>query len=667
MNNKKTFLLLLTCWLATQAHAQESFMRWGAIPPEDLAMTTYPADSSASAVMLGSYGYTFFGMGNNGYQANYRVHYRIKILRKEGYDWANVQIPIYSSDQGRYREEVADIKAASYHLDVASGQIARSELDPKSVYKEKFNSNRGRETELVKFSVPNLQVGSVIEYSYLFTSDFIGGLNAWDFQADIPVRKSEYQFKLETGLNYVYVIQSNYPFAASPSVSGKDARENTKFTDLFRWVQEGLPAFKDEGFISSRDDYISRIQFQLESYQYPGDIRHERFSTWPKTIGQLWGDSRYGGFIKRKGATKDLVAQLVAGKGSEREKMEVIYRYVQANVKATNASGIYASNNPKDLLTKREGYQHEVNLLLINMLREADLKANPVLLSTRDHGKPYKNYPILDRFNYTIAHVKIGEEEFLLDATHPLQPLGMLPASVLNGEGLLMAKDGEESGWIDLQNRYKSAETVVANLQLRADGGVAGQMEVNLKGYDALDARAKHLKQKAEAEGEPAKQASGLGARYGLRIDSVSYLEDYEQPFNLKGSHESSEYAQPAGDRIYLEPLLGLRLKENPFKAAERKMVVDFAYPFDEHFIFTYTLPEGYVIEELPKSTRYQWADKSIRFEYIVTAKEGTVQLLCRLFIQRAVFAPEEYKDLRNTFAQIVAKQNEQIVLKKKP
>jgi transglutaminase-like putative cysteine protease len=661
---KKILWCLLAGWSVAQAQAQESFMRWGAVPVEDLTMTTYTPDSSASAVVLGSYGYTFFTRGDMGYQANYRVHYRVKILKKEGYGQANVQIPLLSTEQGQRRESVTDIKAASYNLDVASGQIVRTLLDEKSVYRESLQRKQGREWEEVKFSVPNIKEGTVIEYSYLITSDFFVILNPWDFQADIPVRKSEYQVKIDEALSYVYLLQSNFPFTDSPDV-GKKGEENTQQSGFYRWVQEGLPAFKEEGFISSRDDYISRIQFQLESYQYPGNPKREIFTTWPKTIIGLWGNMSYGGFIKRKGATKDLVAQLVAGKGSEREKMEAIYRYVQANLKATNQSGIYTTNSPKEILQKREGNRQEVNLLLINMLREADLNANPVLLSTRSHGKPYKNYPILERFNYSIAHVRIGEEEFLLDATHPLQPLGMLPAETLNGEGLLMAKDGAESGWINLQNRFKSSETVVANLQLQADGSLTGQMEVNLKGYAALDARAKYLKQ--QAEGEPAKPAGGVGAQYGLQLDSATHLNDYEQPFNLKGTHQSSEFGQPTGDRLYLEPLLGLRMKENPFKAAERRMVVDFAYPYDEHYIFTIKLPPGYEVEELPKSARVQWADKSIRFEYIATAKEGTVQLLCRLFIQRAVFAAEEYKDLRQTFAQMVAKQNEQIVLKKKP
>jgi hypothetical protein len=657
-------MCLLAGWSVAQAQAQESFMRWGAVPVEDLTMTTYTPDSSARAVVLGSYCYTFFSTGFFGYQVNYRVHYRVKILKKDGFGLANVQIPLWNTNRGMWRETVTDIKAASYNLDVASGQIVRTLLDEKSVYRESLQRQQGWEWEVVKFAVPNIKEGTVIEYSYLITSDFLTILNAWEFQADIPVRKSEYQIMNENARGYVCLIQSNFPFTASPDAS-KPAEANTNIAGLYRWVQENIPAFREESFITCRGDHISKVQFQMISYKFPGGDQREIDFTWQKITSDLWGNINYGGFIKRKGATKDLVAQLVAGKGTEREKMEAIYRYVSANIKAKNSSDIFTSITPKEILEKREGDKQEVNLLLINMLREADLNANPVLLSTRSHGKPYKNYPILERFNYSIAHVRIGEEEFLLDATHPLQPLGMLPAETLNGEGLLMAKDGAESGWINLQNRFKSSETVVANLQLQADGSLTGQMEVNLKGYAALDARAKYLKQ--QAEGEPAKPAGGVGAQYGLQLDSATHLNDYEQPFNLKGTHQSSEFGQPTGDRLYLEPLLGLRMKENPFKAAERRMVVDFAYPYDEHYIFTIKLPPGYEVEELPKSARVQWADKSIRFEYIATAKEGTVQLLCRLFIQRAVFAAEEYQDLRQTFAQMVAKQNEQIVLKKKP
>jgi hypothetical protein len=48
------------------AQAQESFMRWAAIDRNDLAMTTYPADSSASAVVLDSFCYMYFNFVTEG-------------------------------------------------------------------------------------------------------------------------------------------------------------------------------------------------------------------------------------------------------------------------------------------------------------------------------------------------------------------------------------------------------------------------------------------------------------------------------------------------------------------------------------------------------------------------------------------------------------------------
>jgi Transglutaminase-like superfamily/Domain of Unknown Function with PDB structure (DUF3857) len=662
MKSFSLLFLFCLCFLPPGL-AQESFMKWGQVSTEDLAMKVYPADTSASAVVLGSFCYIYFNYYDGRFQVSYKIHQRIKILRKEGYEWANVQVPLYSSDGAQAKETISDVKGITYNLDPKSGRIMTSTLEEKSIFKENIRQQRGRALQLVKFALPNINEGSILEYSYTLDSDFFTVLNAWEFQSSIPVRKSEMQIKMMGELSYVYVIQSAHPFTDSPDPSKKTAEANAG-AGTYRWVQENIPAFKDEGFITTADDYIGKMQFQLASYQYPGDNVRELFSTWEKTIYELWGDNRYGSFIKRKGATKDLVSGLVAGKESEKDKLAAIYAYVKDNIRADNRSGIWTDSSPKEVLAKKKGYRHEVNLLLINMLREAGLEANPILLSTREHGKPYKNYPILERFNHSIAHVKLGEEEFLLDATHPMQPLGMLPANVLNGEGLLMDKDGKESRWINLQNRYKSSETVMATLRVSPEGGIDGKMEVSTKGYEALRLRAKHTK--LDEEDSVAEKPTSLGQQYGLVNDSISNLEEYDQPLGIKGRYQNQEFAQANGERIYLDPLLAFKTKANPFKAVERKHVVDFAYPFDEFYFINYTIPEGYVVEEVPKPERFQWADKALRFEYSATPKDNTVQVVCRLFVNRAVFAPEEYKTLRDSFAKIVAKQNEQIVLKKK-
>jgi hypothetical protein len=94
--------------------------------------------------------------------------------------------------------------------------------------------------------------------------------------------------------------------------------------------------------------------------------------------------------------------------------------------------------------------------------------------------------------------------------------------------------------------------------------------------------------------------------------------------------------------------------------------LVDLAYPYEELVSVSITLPEGYQVETLPQPTRLKWQDNAVRFDYLVNANGNIISVMCRTYVNRAIFTAQEYANLRDTFAKIVAKENEQIVLKKK-
>src|SRR5690606_38156787 len=106
------------------------------------------------------------------------------------------------------------------------------------------------------------------------------------------------------------------------------------------------------------------------------------------------------------------------------------------------------------------------------MLQEAGLDADPVLVSTREHGKVYKGTPMLNKFNYVIAHVNLGGKSVLLDATDPLLPAGMLPMRSLNGEGRLI-KSGTDQ-WIALKPSDKYQRVYTGNLTIHESGKMEG-------------------------------------------------------------------------------------------------------------------------------------------------------------------------------------------------
>ena len=76
-------------------------------------------------------------------------------------------------------------------------------------------------------------------------------------------------------------------------------------------------------------------------------------------------------------------------------------------------------------------------------------------------------------------------------------------------------------------------------------------------------------------------------------------------------------------------------------------------------------IPEGYEVEEMPKSVRFKLNDDEGMFEYLIANRDGRLQLRSHIVLNKANFDMEDYEALREFYAFIIKKQGEQIVLKK--
>jgi hypothetical protein len=134
---------------------------------------------------------------------------------------------------------------------------------------------------------------------------------------------------------------------------------------------------------------------------------------------------------------------------------------------------------------------------------------------------------------------------------------------------------------------------------------------------------------------------------------------------NAKYEVTIADYAQVAGDVIYLKPMLSEAKSANPFKLENRLFPVDFAYSMDETYACSFTIPEGYKVEEMPKGAIIDLPEKAGRFTYMVAVNGNTVQISSRISLKKPVYYAAEYPFLKEFFNQIVAKHAEQIVIKK--
>ena len=259
-------------------------------------MTRYEKDSSASAIVLCDFGESSINYNQtSGFVLNFERTTRIKILKKDGLEWADFQIPLY--DDGANDEQVSSLKAVTYNLE--NGKIVATKAKGDGFFKEKFTDN----VNLVKVALPNVKVGSVVEITYHITSDFLMNFWDWEFQETIPVVWSEYRASIPEFFNYDKYMQGYIPLdiadekvvPSSISITTKERGEGgglrssqtTFYTDKidfsekrFRWVAKDVPAFKSEPFITTYKDYISKINFELAYIKYPNQPIEPVLGSW---------------------------------------------------------------------------------------------------------------------------------------------------------------------------------------------------------------------------------------------------------------------------------------------------------------------------------------------------------------------------------------------------
>ena len=194
--------ILAVCIFSSNLSAQKSPIKYGKVLQEDLESTHYALDSSASAVILGDVGSSEFQMDKTTHEWRiiFKRHTRIKIFTKDGYDFANVEIPYYDPGHGD-EETISALKATSYNID--DGKVVKSKMSKSELFDEKSNKYWHKKS----FAIPNVKEGTIIEYSYIVTSDFIRNLREWEFQNTIPVVYSQYKVTIPEFFNYQFLSQ----------------------------------------------------------------------------------------------------------------------------------------------------------------------------------------------------------------------------------------------------------------------------------------------------------------------------------------------------------------------------------------------------------------------------------------------------------------------------
>ena len=636
----------------------------GKVTIAELQEKSNAKDTAAPAAILFKKGRTFFTYNRkNGFSANHVYEFKIKIYKKEGLRWADQKVRFYIGYEKLNDDQLEFSQAITYNLE--NGVIVKTKMDNQGTFKKKVNKYWNEKT----ITLPNVKVGSIIEYKYILKSENIVKLPDFDFQYEIPVVYFEYKTEIPEFYIYKTILTGETAITSdSKLVSGGQSFDNEhNQTNTISYQQinsfytgKDISPLLFEPYVNNIDNYKGSIQFELERVRYPDEPVKDYALTWEGVASTIFKDKDFDKELSQNDFLIEDVKTLVGNVESLNERLNIIFKFVQNKMNWNEENGYYSDKGIVKAYADQTGNIAEINFILINMLKLAGIEVNPVLVSTIENGVPV--YPTRTGFNYVIAAAEIDGKQILLDATHKFTSPNILPLNVLNWKGRLIKKDGT-SQEIDLYPVLLSKEFSNTIAKLDTSGKIEGKIRVQRTDYEAYSFRIQNAAKKEETYLE--KYEAELGdlkiSNYGIQNKETNLVNPVIESFSFSSDNQS----EIIGDKIFVNPLLFFTRSKNPFTQEKRQMAIYFGYPTQEKINLNLDIPEGYIIESMPKPVRISSEDKEIVYSFNISNEGNKIQISCLKEINSSIFAADEYTGLKELFQKMLASQNEKIVLKK--
>jgi hypothetical protein len=650
---KKSFFFVVFLFeLQSMLMAQIFNNEYGKVGRDDVDYSFFPKDKSAEAVVIYDIGQSYFMRADDYYQVIYERSTRIKVFKEAGIKYANIEIPFYG--EGDLYENVYDLEACTYNFE--NGIFNRTNLDLKTCHDEKLN----KYWMLKKFAMPNVKEGSIIEYRYKISSDYKFKLRNWDFQWKIPVIFSKYVTKMIPFYQYSWLLQGADKFDSQKSYVDQGMERDfgsTKFHDMiYEFEMRNVPAFKDEKFISSPDNYLIKLNFQLSKVtDYYGASQNVQ-TTWPEMISDLIKNEDFGGYSRK---CESMASKIFDIKGLSnlpaQQKFDSVLNYVKSNYNCNDIDDKYAIKSPKAFMKDKFGNVAEINLFTLGLLNAVGVKAVPVILSTRENGKIKYDYPFSHFFNYVLIMADVDGKKVLADATVPLSLNNRIPEKCINDKGLVIQKDKVE--WVGLQSVIPSGEKETVRITL-SDSTQNATISNYTTEYLAQDNR------KDFGTNTKTIKKDILDKGYAL-VDSsivVKNQTNVKEPYIL--SYSIEDHPEKVNDKIYVSPFLRETMKENPLKQPTRSYPIDMIYPKKTTYFSEINIPDGYKVEFIPANDKIK--NDKFELDYMTSADEKKINVSLTYYFKVPVYDAAEYDKMKYYFNEIVNKGSEKIVFVKK-
>lgn len=662
---KLVTLLLLLASSTGIISAQEFSTKYGKVTKDELSMSTYSKDTTASAVALYKTADVIYVYNENGggFEVEYYYETKIKVLKSDGVKQADVAIPFYDNGKsGSVRESVSKIEAFAYNME--NGKIQKTKMEKSYIFEEQVSPNY----KLIKFTIPAVKEGTVIEYKYKLSSPFESNINDMNIQQNIPVIYGKYQacipeffiFNIDTrGYESLKTqdTRTNQTFMVSGS-KGNMEPVNCSCRQLTFTVND-LPAMKDEPNVWCSDDYRTKVTFELRGTQFPNSLYKPYTNTWGQIDELLKKEEFFGDMLKLKNPYKEEMSTLNLSGLTTQDKIRTLFNFLKKKI-TWNDNYAFWGSGTKKAIKNGTGNNADMNFVFISMLKDAGINAFPVMMSTRNEGRLPLTYPSINKLNTFIVGINDTDSTTVyLDGSVKHGDINVLPPTLMVDRARIYNNNSEGS-WVNLTDIGKHYINSLIKGVITADGKIEGERTASYSGESAATFRADF-----KAAKDSATYIQDLETEDGISVKEFTCQEIESLSPSVKEKLTFNKEATSNDNHIYLNPMIFPHLTKNQFTKETRKLPIEFSYPHIYRLTCILDIPEGYQVEELPKSVKINIDKEGCDCNYYVQVVNNQIHLKYIFSLKRILYTQDEYQSLRNFWGTIVDKNNEQIVLKK--
>jgi len=623
---------------------------WQPISQEELKMTSVPEAPGAPAIYL----YRQVDRNDMGVQrgrgATEYNYVRIKILTEEGRKHANIEIPFE-----RQRTDLSNIRARTVRPD---GTIAN--FDGK-VYEQTLEKTKGVKYLAKTFTLPDVQVGSIIEYHYnVDLEDYYIFRSYWILSEELFTKRAV--FSLKPYDRPPWTVQWSWPAGlpkgTEPPKEGPDR--------IVRMSTENVPAFVIEDHMPPLNELKYRVVFT-----YHDEIPELNVDKYWKQFDKK-KNGQVEGFIDKRKAMEEAVAGIISPGDAPEEKLRKIYARVQQiqnltylprkTVEERKHEEIKENNNVEDLWKHQYGTGWDLTWLFLALVRASGMEAYPCLVSGRSEYFFRKERVDGRELDANVVLVKVNGKEEFFDPGAAFTPFGMLPWMETATIGLKLDKDG--GSWIQTPLPESSVSRVErkADMKLTDDGSLEGKVTVT---YTGLEAYALRMEERNEDDTARQKlledrMKEQVPAAIDLELKKQPDWKNANEPFVVEYEVKVSGWVSGAGKRALLPVGLFSETEKHMFEHASRVFPVYFAFPFQKIDEVNVELPLGWQVGSVPKPVDQD--AKAVQYTLKAEGNNSSLHFKRALRSDLFMVPAEQYSALR-TFYQLVRSGDEQQIV----